>query len=285
VSPETPIVTRKVDLGFPAPVPRYWAGDPVLTRVSDALSLLFPLGEQFFIESVQTYRDRIDDPVLRRQVKEFAYQEGQHSKAHAAYNRMLADQGLHLDWVERSLQTRLGIARRCFSDVTRLAFTATLEHLTATMAEGLLASMHDHFAGAAPRMRALYFWHAVEEVEHKAVAWDVYERVARGGWLRRVLAQFWMTLTVLLNVSVIVTYMLYRDGLLFDLPTWRRSLPRLWGRHGFFTRMIRPYLRGFGRGFHPWQTRPPAGFAEFVRSYRERPDAVAATQAALAATA
>jgi len=280
-----PIVPRKVDLGFPAPVPRHWAGDPLLTRISDALSLLFPLGEAFFIESVQHYRPQIEDEVLREQVRGFAYQEGQHSKVHAAYNRMLADQGLELGWVERSLARRLAIGRRIFAPITRLALTATAEHLTATMAEGLLVSMHDHFDRADPRMRALYYWHAVEEVEHKAVTWDVYERVACGSWLRRVIAQLWTTQMVVLNVGIVVAYMLYKDGLLFDLGMWRRGLVTLWGRHGFFTRMVRPFLRGLRPGFHPWETGTPPGFGEFVRAWRERPDARDAVDAALAATA
>jgi predicted metal-dependent hydrolase len=280
---ETPIVPRKVDLGFPADVPRHWAGDAMLTRVADALSLLFPVGEAFFIESVQHYRDRITDPTLRRQVKEFAYQEGQHSRSHAAFNRMLAGQGLSVDWVERSLEFRLGVARRHFSPEFRLAATACAEHLTATMAEALLVSMHDHFAHADPRMRALYYWHAVEEVEHKAVSWDVYERVAHGGWLRRVLTQLFVTQVIALNTIVVVIYMLHKDGLLFDAGTWRRGLATLWGRGGFFTRMVRPYLRGFRPGFHPWQTEIPPGFAAFVHAWPERKDAMAATAEAMAA--
>jgi predicted metal-dependent hydrolase len=281
---KTPIVPRRVDFGFPADMPRHWAGDPVFTRISDALSLLFPAGEQFFIQSVNNYKDRITDEDLRAQVRGFAYQESQHSTAHAAYNRMLDGQGIDIGWVERGLKKRLAIARRLFPEVQQLALTATAEHLTATMAEGLLASMRDQFGDADPRMRALYYWHAVEEVEHKAVAWDVYERVARGGWLRRVAAQTWITVLVVLNVSLAAAYMLYRDGVLFDAGMWRRSLPRLWGRRGFFTRLVRPYLRGFRPGFHPRQTPVPQGYAEFVHAWQRDPDPLTATHAALAAT-
>lgn len=282
---ETPIVPRRIDLGFPAAdMPRHWAGDPVFTRISDALSLLFPAGEQFFIQSVNLYKDRIDDGDLREQVRGFAYQEAQHSTAHAAYNRMLEDQDLGIGWVERGLKKRLKIARRLFPPVQQLAFTATAEHLTATMAEGLLASLRDQFSDADPRMRALYYWHAVEEVEHKSVAWDVYERVAGGGYVRRVLTQLWVTLLVVLNVSLATLYMLHRDGLLLDAGMWRRSLPRLWGRRGFFTRMVRPYLRGFRPRFHPRQTPVPPGYAEFVTAWQKNPTALAATQSAMATT-
>jgi predicted metal-dependent hydrolase len=282
---ERPIVPRRVDLGFPAPVPRHWAGDPVFTRISDALSLLFPAGEQFFIQAVNRFKDRIADEGLRERVRGFAYQEAQHSTAHAAYNRMLEEQGLEIGWVERSLQRRLAFAKRFLPEVQQLALTATAEHLTATMAEGLLASLRDQLGDADPRMRALYYWHAVEEVEHKSVAWDVYERVARGGYVRRVVAQLWITLLVVLNVSLAAAWMLYRDGLLLDARTWRRSLPLLWGRAGFFTRMVRPYLRGFRPRFHPDDTPVPRGYREFVAAWRRQPDALAASEAALASAA
>jgi len=284
---ETPIVARRVELGFPSDVPRHWAGDPVFTRISDALSLLFPQGEAFFIEAVNHYKDRIDDAALRADVRAFAYQEAMHSKEHAAYNAMLAAQGLDVGWVERSLAARLALARRLMPPIMQLAFTATAEHLTATMAEGLLGALREQeqLAQADPRMRALYYWHAVEEVEHKSVAWDVYHRVARGGLVRRLIAQVWVTVLVLINVSLAAGWMLYRDGLLFDAATWRRSVPLLWGRRGFFTRMVRPFLRGFRPGFHPRDTPVPAGYREFVRAWGDRPDALAASEQALAALA
>lgn len=283
---DTPIIPRKVDLGFPAPVPRHWAGDPLLTRIADSLSLLFPAGEQFFIRSVQNYRNDITDPVLRQQVRDFAYQEAQHSNAHEAYNDMLLAQGLKLGWVGPSLERRFGFARKYFPTIQQLALTVTAEHLTATMAESLLTSMRDHFQGADPRMRALYYWHAVEEVEHKAVAWDVYEQVAKGSWLRRALSQAWTTFMVTINVAPVVAYMLYKDGLLFDLGMWRNGLRTLWGRGGFFRRMVRPYLQGFKPGFHPRQTERPHGFDEFIAAWHDAPgDALGATEHALAALA
>jgi uncharacterized protein len=285
VDTDIPIVPRNVALQFPRSVPRHWAADPVLTRILDAFSLLFPAGEQFFIRSVQCYRERITSPELRRQVKNFACQEARHSNTHAAYNAHLADQGLTLAWVERSLQVRLALASAYLSDVQRLAITAAGEHLTATMAVGLLASMDDHLACADLRMRALYLWHAVEEVEHKAVAWDVYEQVARGSWGRRIWSQLWLTILLSLNVALVAAFLLWHDGLLFDPGTWRRSGRNLCGRRGFFTRMVRPYLLGFRPGFHPSKTRPPRGFVEFVDAYRGRPDVLAASAATMATLA
>lgn len=253
----------------------------MLTRVFDGLSLLFPAGEQFFIRSVQNFRDRVADPELRRQMKEFAYQEAQHSNAHEAFNAHLEEQHVHVAWLEKNLRARLEFAERHLSDVHRLAMTMAAEHLTAILAEGLIDAMDHQLADADPRMRALYLWHAVEEVEHKAVSWDVYERVAGGSYRRRLFMHFLATLTIGLNVAVAAAYLLWRDGLLFDFGTWRRGLPRLFGRRGFFRPLVRPYLRGFRRGFHPWATRPPRRFTEFVRAYAERQDIVAASTAAV----
>lgn len=249
---ELPIVPRRVDLGFPAPVPRHWAGDPVLTRIADAFSLLFPAGEQFFIHAVHLYRDRIEDEELRARVRGFAYQEAQHSTAHAAYNRMLEDQGLHLGWVDRSLRRRLGVAKRLFPDVLQLALTATAEHLTATMAEGLLGAMHDQFRDADPRMRALYYWHAVEEIEHKAVAFDVLAKVNPSYALRMKglalatigLAGFWAAAMIMLLEQD------RRAGRRGALAQWKKVPKRPSITQRVFLRGIREYLR---RDFHPSQ--------------------------------
>ncbi|MCG8438771.1 MAG: metal-dependent hydrolase, partial [Pseudomonadales bacterium] len=52
-----PIQPRKVAFDVSS-VPRHWnGGDPVLTRFFDALSVHFPEGERFFIQSVRNFKD------------------------------------------------------------------------------------------------------------------------------------------------------------------------------------------------------------------------------------
>src|SRR4051812_44791243 len=116
-SPASPRVAqeiprRRLDLAFdPAAVPEsFYAGDPALTQVWAALSLVFPDGERFFVESVAHYRDRLDDPELSRAVKGFAAQEGMHAREHAAFNAMLRAQGLQAtEEIERGARRLLGL--------------------------------------------------------------------------------------------------------------------------------------------------------------------------------
>lgn len=68
-------------------IPKFWfANDPFKTRFFDALSLTFPEGERFFIESVRLYRDQIQDRDLQQKVKDFIRQEAQHGIAHDKMN-------------------------------------------------------------------------------------------------------------------------------------------------------------------------------------------------------
>ena len=167
---------RKLGLSFDE-VPRYWFYDSAfVTHLANGLHLVFPAGERFFIRSVRHYLDRIDDPILRRRVRSFFGQEGSHGKEHERAFEMLERQGFEvrsfLDWYEDLAFTKLV---KLFPPVMHLSVTVALEHFTATLAEqGLSTEFLDH---AHPVMRDLLKWHAAEEIEHKAVAFDVLKTV------------------------------------------------------------------------------------------------------------
>ena len=173
------IPVRAMGFGFrDASIPRWWFfGNPYPTHVSNALNLLFPDGERFFIRSVKHYMDVIErDPELLARVRGFFGQEGRHGHEHERYNKLLEEQGYD---VERFLAFyrywAYEVLEKSTPPVLRLAATAALEHYTATMAENALVSdMLDH---AHPMLRDLLRWHAAEEIEHKSVAFDVLQRV------------------------------------------------------------------------------------------------------------
>ena len=52
--------------------------DPFKTAFFNALSMTFPAGEGFFIESVKLFRDEITDPKLKQEISDFIGQEGIH---------------------------------------------------------------------------------------------------------------------------------------------------------------------------------------------------------------
>lgn len=232
-------------------VPRYWlAGDAFKTRFFDAMSLLFPEGEKFFIACVRDFRDGITDPELAAQVKDFMYQEGQHGMVHSRFNDRLRAQGIAVDHIlaeQRRLQFQ--VLRRYLPKRFTLAQTAACEHLTAMMAHGFFAN--GLFRDAHPALRAMYAWHAVEEIEHKAVAFDVFQKVARGGYFTRIAGLLFVSITFPLHTFLIMRHMFKVDGLKQRWKLWAKGLWWLYGPRGLFPPMLGSWLAYFKPGFHP----------------------------------
>lgn len=232
-------------------IPLHWkGGDPFATHFLDALSSTFPFGEAFFVRSVLHYRDRVDDPRLLGKIRAFAGQEGQHSRLHDDHVEMLLAHGYG------GLATRNRIADRILRWHNRrmprfsLTTTAALEHLTALLARRILSDPERRTGDMHPEMARLWRWHALEEAEHKAVAFDVLARVAPSqAW--RAFAMVSMTLGLVIEVFDRMTYMLWKDGLLFDRATWSRGWRFLFGRDGFLRGLGADYRSWYRRDFHP----------------------------------
>jgi len=180
------ITVRKLEVPEATPLPRHWFyGSPVHTTLVDALCLLFPEGERFFIRSVRHFADRLTSPELVAQVKAFAAQEAWHGRAHLQIAELLDAQGFDTKPVlERFKRLGFEVVEPRFSPELRLATTAAAEHFTATLAELALGAPPVGLELGAPLldgveqpMRDLLRWHAVEELEHRAVAFDVLQAV------------------------------------------------------------------------------------------------------------
>jgi uncharacterized protein len=248
---DSAITVRRLSLDAWAELPRHWyGGQPFASHFLDALSSVFPVGEAFFVRSVLHYRDRIDDPELRLAIRGFAGQEGEHSQQHARHVERLLEQGYSaLAWRNRLVDRLLQWSLRRMPRAS-LAATVALEHLTAVLARRLLSDPERWLGPMDPRIAPLWQWHALEEAEHKAVAFDVLERVAPGHALRVVqLAQNSVGLFV--EVMDRTVYMLWKDGLLFRRHVWADGLRFLFGRHGFLRGLGPDYWPGYRRGFHP----------------------------------
>ena len=250
--PGLEIRPRQLDFDLPQPMPRHWhSGDAFKTHLFDAMSVLFPDGERFFIDSVRHFRERIEDPLLKEQIRGFIGQEGHHSREHLTYSQRLRDLGYDVDYLERGLKRRLGFVQKHLSPQLQLAATCAVEHLTAIMADAVLKDPL-WLAGADPVMARLWRWHALEETEHKAVAFDVYQAVCASKWLRR-RAMIQSTLFFTLDTFKGLVHMLKRDGLLWNWRLWRDGLIWLWGKDGIYRKLIRGYLDFYQADFHPWQ--------------------------------
>lgn len=273
------------DFGLDGDIPKYWfGGDAFKTRFFDAMSILFPEGEKFFIACVRDYRDQITDPKLQAEVKDFIYQEGQHGMVHTQFNNRLKAQGIAVDHIlEHQKHIMFNVFRKRLPKTFTLGQTAAAEHMTALMAHGFFST--GLFESADPRIRAMYAWHAVEEIEHKAVAFDVLQKVAKGGYWSRVLSMLQVSLTFPLHVFMIMAHMFKVDGLGFRerAGIWLRGLWWLYGWGGLYPRLIPAYLVYFKPGFHPWKHGDMDTYERWVRAYEgSNRDAIAASDEVIA---
>lgn len=179
------IPLRRPDLDFDAAIPRHWMnGNVFATHFFNGLNLVFPDGERFFVKAVHDHLDRVTDPVLRRQATQFAAQEGQHARQHERYFDCLRRQGYQIDGFLRRFHGFFRFTNRWLPARLRLAMTAGAEHYTAVLGAGAIEDFA-LLADAHPVMRQLIVWHAAEEIEHKAVAFDVL-RATHPGYLLRI---------------------------------------------------------------------------------------------------
>jgi predicted metal-dependent hydrolase len=233
-------------------LPKHFAadGDLILSHIAAALSAVFPDGEDFFVRSVRNFRDQVTDPELKKQVGGFIGQEAMHGREHRAFNNRLAELGYPTKQVERFTKRGLAIRERLLSKKSNLATTAALEHFTATLAELVLSSQETRDLFGHDEVRNLFLWHALEESEHKAVAFDVYKAV--GGtermrtWTMNIITLgFVAGMTVQVMIALALDRDTYRGLNLF------RSLRRL-RRAPFMRLAIWRQLRDYNRrGFHP----------------------------------
>lgn len=264
-----PIVVRRPELAFEE-IPRHWyAGDPFATHFLNALSSVFPDGEAFFVKSVLEQRERIQDPELLAAIRAFAGQEGQHSHQHDRHVKMLLDQGYPAIATRNKLLRKMTLWSIAKAPHFSLAATAALEHLTALLARRLLSEPERWTGPMAPAMQPLWLWHALEEAEHKAVAFDVLQQVAPSHALRS-WALVTNTISLFLEVLDRTVYMLWKDGLLFRRQTWASAWHFLFKKGGFLRGLGPDYMDWYRRDFHPNQQDDLALIAEWRERLADR---------------
>ncbi|MDX1693445.1 MAG: metal-dependent hydrolase [Ketobacteraceae bacterium] len=243
---------RHMDFRFPEKIPKYWFDDnPYLTHFANALSAAFPEGERFFIDSVRHYQDQIKDQSLLKDIRGFIGQEAHHGKQHEMFNKLVEDTGTPMSMVERTLKRGLREARKNLEPEHQLAITIALEHFTAILANRALLdeSLAD---GMLPEFENLIRWHAIEETEHKAVAYDVYQEVCGDVAIRRNV-MLRVTMAFIGNILAYQMYFLYRDGFPIRPIKFLKFLNFMFGTQGFFRKIIPDYLEYYKADFHPWQ--------------------------------
>jgi predicted metal-dependent hydrolase len=248
------IVPRDRRFGRTRASARHWLnGDPIATAFFNALSITFPRGEAFFIDSVRAHRDGAPDR-LAGEIAAFVKQEVVHSREHLAFNRQVTGHGYDVSRLDADVTRVLDLAN-ARPPILRLAATMALEHFTATLAHELLRDTR-YLDGADPDIAALWRWHAVEEIEHKGVAYDTWMHATRD-W--RPLRRWWVRSAMMLVVTKHFLHhrargmmdLLRQDGVI-GRAAWGGLLRYALVRPGILRRVAEPWLAYFRPGFHPW---------------------------------
>ena len=232
---------------------RSWlGGDPVATAFYNALSATFPKGEAFFVESVRNFRDDAP-PKLAEEIRAFTTQEVMHSREHVAFNKRALEAGYDLAPLEERLEMRLAVVKER-PPVVNLAATMCLEHFTAILAHQLLKNPK-HLKGADRESGDLWRWHAIEEIEHKGVAYDTWLHATRD-WTR------WKRWKVKTKVMLFVTRnfvvdrtkgtldLLRQDGIT-GFRAWRKTLWFAWINPGMLRKILGAWLLSSCRASTP----------------------------------
>ena len=234
--------------------PRWWMnGDPIGTAFHNALSVTFPKGEAFFIESVREFRDGAP-PKLEEEIRAFTLQEVMHSREHVAFNRQVTDHGYDISELERDVDESMALTKGR-PPILNLIVTAGLEHYTAILAVMALTDPR-YFKGVDAAQADMWRWHAIEEIEHKGVAYDTWLHAtrdwpARRRWLVRCYMMFRVTGIFWVKRIRGTLNLLAQDG----ITGWRARVRLTWyllGYPGLMRRLMLPIAAFFRPGFHPW---------------------------------
>jgi predicted metal-dependent hydrolase len=228
-NPDQKVPTRRIDFEEAVTdLPKHFAqdGDLIAGHVIAALSSVFPDGEDYFVRSVRHYRDQITDPALKRQVAGFIGQESVHGREHRVLNDRLAALGYPTKEYERVTKFGLKVREKLLPAKSNLAATAALEHFTATLAELVLTNEEIRDLMGAEVIQEIFVWHALEESEHKAVAFDVYKAVG-GGERLRVFTMNFFRYGFVLGMGLAVVLSLLRDRKTYRRGVLRKSWKRV----------------------------------------------------------
>ncbi|MEG2443100.1 putative metal-dependent hydrolase [compost metagenome] len=256
------ITVRRLQFNPQAIRRHYFANSPVMSHLLTALSSTFPIGEQFFVHSVRNVRDKVKDENLQAQIAAFIGQEAMHSKAHAEFNAAWRSEDYNLDRFQAWLARKDDYVKNLHPKI-QLAITCAFEHFTALLG-GYILRHPEVLATLDEDAAKLWVWHAIEEIEHRAVAFDVYQAVYGDDKIRRMIMR-----SVTTGFASLTLYSATR---LF-LQDKKKSLPKVGGNiFGFyllgkmFLQLAPEYLAYFKTDFHPSEI----DYTKLIRYWKQR---------------
>ena len=256
------ITVRKLQFNPKAIRRHYFANSPVMSHMLTALSSTFPIGEQFFVHSVRNVRDKVKDEKLQAQITAFIGQEAMHSKAHAEFNDAWRSDNYHLDRFQAWLARKNEYVKNLHPKI-QLAITCAFEHFTALLG-GYILRHPEVLATLDEDAVKLWVWHAIEEIEHRAVAFDVYQAVYGDDKIRRMIMR---------SVTTGFASLTFYSATRLFLQDKAKSLPKVGGNFfglyllgKMFIQLLPEYLSYFKADFHPSEI----DYTKIVNYWKER---------------
>lgn len=253
----TDLVVRRLLIDLETPFALRWnGGDAFRSALFNALSMSFPVGEQFFIDSVRAGLKTLPDAKresFEREVQGFVAQEATHRRIHAMFNSQLDKLGCNNTWEVRSAAR---IKANAFRGVHfQVGSTAAVEHFTAILSAWIFRHP-EIFEGAEPRLVTLWQWHAAEEAEHRSTAFDMFRAMDGTEEVRR--AVFRVITTIFLsNLARQTLRNLWDDGSLFKWSTWRSAVHVLFAKDGMVRGNVGVWREYLDADFHPTKQAAP----------------------------
>lgn len=267
------IKPRRMAFDLDEPLGQFaFANNSLISTFFYALSAMFPDGERFFIHSVRNYQNKIEDPVLQEQIRGFIGQEAHHGVSHQALNDAIAKMGFPMAKLVENLDVRINFLKTRLGYKRQLAITVAMEHFTAALAEFLLTNPQV-FENVHPTIRNMLIWHAVEEIEHKAVAFDVYRQQVNNEALRKRV----MVISIVHLFGRIAVYQYRLLKAVKHFPSWqewKEATRFFWGKRGILRANLGSMKQFFRTGFHPWDIDQ----RELIADWQQRFPEVAALQ-------
>ena len=256
------ITVRRLHFNPKAIRRHYFANSPVMSHLLTALSSTFPIGEQFFVHSVRNVRDQVQDPTLQAQIAAFIGQEAMHSKAHAEFNDAWRRDDYNLDRFQAWLARKDSYIKNLHPKI-QLAITCAFEHFTALLG-GYILQHPEVLSTLDDDAMKLWVWHAIEEIEHRSVAFDVYQAVYGDDKIRKMIMR---------SVTTGFASLTFYSASRLFLQDQKKSLPKVGGNlFGVYLlgkmllQMFPEYLSYYKKDFHPAET----DYSQIIQYWKKR---------------
>ncbi|MEH6448422.1 MAG: metal-dependent hydrolase [Oleispira sp.] len=214
-----------------------------------SLSAMFPEGERFFIHAVRHYQKSVNDPKMLADIRGFIGQEAHHGRCHEELNDAIEKMGIPMTMVSDNMTARVNMLKNRFGPERQLALTVAMEHFTSSLAEFILENP-EVLDQAPETFRNMMIWHSVEEIEHKAVAFDLFRLQVNNEWMRRRVMVIAMV-SLFARIAMFQVRILWTTKHLPSLKEWLGAASFFWGKKGILRANALGVKKFFQRDFHP----------------------------------